>query len=131
MLDIVQLQWNHKEIVRSFIHFNDKKEEISINMDTMHRINLISIKMYEIKAYIITKPTKSRTAQFYATARNRSACVIFRFQFILKNQSFFYILLKFGNIKRIISSGFCCFSTPMFFRSDIICNHCMSSFILL
>ena len=49
---------------------------------------------------LITKPTKSRTAQFYAVAKNRwsrSACVIFRFWYILKEQPF-YIILKFGTI---------------------------------
>ena len=74
----------------------------------------------------ITKPTKSRMAQFCVMARNRwsgSAWVIFRFWYILKEQSFFYIILKFGSIKRIISRGFCCFSRPIFLRSDGSCDH--------
>ena len=64
----------------------------------------------------ITKPTKGRTAQLYAMARNRwsgSACVIFSFwykKYILKEQSS-YIILKFRSIKRIIQgcrfSDFC------------------------
>ena len=69
----------------------------------------------------ITKPTKSRMAQFCVMARNRwsgSAWVIFRFWYILKEQSFFYIILKFGSIKRIISRVFCCFSRPIFLQSD-------------
>ena len=74
----------------------------------------------------ITKPTKSRMAQFCVMARNRwsgSAWVIFRFWNILKEQSFFYIILKFRSIKRIISRVFCCFSRPIFLRSDGSCNH--------
>ena len=66
----------------------------------------------------IIKPTNSLTAQFYAMAKNMSsgsACVILRFLYILKEQFFFYIILKFGSIKRIISSGFCCFSKAVFF----------------
>ena len=42
---------------------------------------------------------------------------------ILKGQSFFYIILKFGSIKRIISGVFCCFSRPIFLRSGGSCNH--------
>ena len=38
----------------------------------------------------------------------------FRFWYILKEQSF-YITLKFGSMKCIISSGFRCFTKPMFF----------------
>ena len=74
----------------------------------------------------ITKPTKSRMAQFCVMARNRwsgSAWVIFWFWYILKEQSFFYIILKFGSIKRIISRVFCCFSRPIFLRSDGSCDH--------
>ena len=51
----------------------------------------------------ITKPTKSRIAKFYATAKNRwsgSTWVVFRFWYILKEQSFFYIILKFGSEKK-------------------------------
>ena len=47
----------------------------------------------------ITKPTKSRIAQFYVMAKNRwsgSACVIFRFWYILKEQSFY--INKFGSL---------------------------------
>ena len=69
----------------------------------------------------ITKPTKSRMAQFCVMARNRwsgSAWVIFRFWYILKEESFFYIILKFGSIKRIISRVVCCFSRPIFVWSD-------------
>ena len=74
----------------------------------------------------ITKPTKSRMAQFCVMARNRwsgSAWVIFRFWYILKEQSFFYIILKFGSIKRIISRGFCRFSRTIFLRPDGSCDH--------
>ena len=74
----------------------------------------------------ITKPTKSCMAQFCVMARNRwsgSAWVIFRFWYILKEQSFFYIILKFGSIKRIISRVFCWFSRPIFLRSDGSCDH--------
>ena len=74
----------------------------------------------------ITKPTKSRMAQFCVMARNRwsgSAWVIFRFWYILKEQSFFYIILKFGSIKRIISRVICCFSRPIFLWSDGRCDH--------
>ena len=68
----------------------------------------------------ITKPTKSRIAQFCVMARKMrsgSAWVIFRFWYILKEQSF-YIILKFGRMERIISRVFCCFSRPIFLRSD-------------
>ena len=75
----------------------------------------------------ITKPTKSCIAQFCVMARNRwsgSAWIIFRFWYILKEQSFFYIILKFGSIKHIISKVFfCCFSRPIFLRSDGSCDH--------
>ena len=74
----------------------------------------------------ITKPTKSRMAQFCVMARNRwsgSAWVIFRFWYILKEGSFFYIILKFGSIKRIISRVVCCFSRPIFLWSDGSCDH--------
>ena len=74
----------------------------------------------------ITKPTKSRMAQFCVMAWNRwsgSAWVIFRIWYILKEQSFFYIHLKFGSIKRIISRGFCCFYKPIFLWSDGSCDH--------
>ena len=74
----------------------------------------------------ITKPTNSRTAQFCVMARNRwsgSAWVNFWFWYILKEQSFFYIILKFGSIKHIISRVFCCFSRPMFLWSDGSCDH--------
>ena len=59
----------------------------------------------------ITKPTKSRIAQFCVMAKNKwsgSAWVIFRFWYILNEQSF-YIILKFGSIKCIISRCFCRF----------------------
>ena len=80
----------------------------------------------------ITKPTKSRIAQFCVMAQNRwsgSAGVSFRFWYILKEQSLFYILLKFGSIKRIISRFFCCFSRPIFLRSDHSCDHSTCPFI--
>ena len=70
----------------------------------------------------ITKPTKSCMAQFCVMTRNRwsgSAWVIFRFWYILKEQSFFYISLKFGSIKRIISKVFCYFSRPIFLPSVV------------
>ena len=82
----------------------------------------------------ITKPTKSRMAQFCVMARNRwsgSAWVIFRFWYILKEQSFFYTILKFGSIKRIISRVFCCFSRPVFLRSDGSCYHSTCPIICL
>ena len=69
---------------------------------------------------------KSRMAQFCVMARNRwsgSAWVIFIFWNILKEQSFFYIILRFRSIKRIISRVFCCFSRPIFLRSDGSCDH--------
>ena len=72
------------------------------------------------------KTNKKCMAQFCVMARNRwsgSAWVIFRFWYILKEQSFFYIILKFGSIKRIISRVFCCFSRPIFLRSDGRCDH--------
>ena len=72
------------------------------------------------------KTNKSCMAQFCVMARNRwsgSAWVIFRFWDILKEQFFFYIILKFGSIKRIISRVFCCFSRPIFLRSDGSCDH--------
>ena len=68
-----------------------------------------------------SKKKKSRIAKFCVMAKNRwsgSACVIFRFWYLLKEQSFFCIILKFGSIKRIISRGFCCFSRPIFLWSD-------------
>ena len=49
--------------------------------------------------------------------------VSMEFWYILKEHSFFYILLKFGSIKRIISSFFCCFTRPIFLRSDGSCDH--------
>ena len=70
------------------------------------------------KNVTLNHKTKSCTAQFCAMAKNMwsgSACVIFRFRYILKEQFFFYIILKFGSIKCIISSCSCCFSKPMFF----------------
>ena len=52
-----------------------------------------------------------------------SAWVIFQFLYILKEQSFFYIIPKFGSIKRIISRVLCNFSRPIFLRSDGSCDH--------
>ena len=65
----------------------------------------------------ITKPTKSRIAQFCVMAKNKwsgSAWVIFRFWYILNEQSF-YIILKFGSIKCIISRCFCRFLDQYFY----------------
>ena len=72
------------------------------------------------------KTTKSRMAQFCVMTRNMwsgSAWVIFRFWYNLKEQSFFYIILKFGSIKHVISRFFWCFSRPIFLRSDGTCDH--------
>ena len=55
------------------------------------------------------KPTQTCIAQFWAMAKNRwsgSAWVICRFWYVLNEQSFIYILLKFGSITRSISSVF-------------------------
>ena len=70
----------------------------------------------------ITTRTKSRIAQFCTMDKNVwswSAWVIFRFWYILKEQSF-YIILKFGSIKQIISSGFCYFSRSMCFGLKLV-----------
>ena len=82
----------------------------------------------------ITKQIESRIAQFCAMAKNMwsgSALVMFIFWYILKEQSFFYIIMKFGSITRIISSFFWCFSRPIFLRSDGSCDHSTCPFISL
>ena len=50
--------------------------------------------------------------------------------YILKEQSFFYIILKCGNIKQIIGSGFCCFSRSLFFGLMLVAIiACVLSFL--
>ena len=56
----------------------------------------------------------------------------FRFCYFLKEQFFLYIVLKFGSIKRHIYMYWrLLFARPIFFRSDVSCNHSIGPFISL
>ena len=55
-----------------------------------------------------------------AKNRSGSAWVIFIFWYILKEQSFFYILLKLGCIKRIISRFFAVFLDQYFYGQMLV-----------
>ena len=107
-------------------HATENRGHISVQVFICLPFQCIPYTICEHMWPCITKPTKSRMAQFCVMARNSwsgSSWVIFRFWFILKEQFFFYIILTFGSIQRIISKGFCCFSRPIFLRSDGSCDH--------
>ena len=82
----------------------------------------------------ITKPTKSRIAQFCVMAKNRwsgSAKVIFIFYIFWKSNPHSTYSWSLEAIKRIISRVFAVFSRPIFLRSDGSCDHSTCPFISL
>ena len=73
----------------------------------------------------ISKPTKSRTAQFYVRVKNRwngSPFSIFRFSYFMKEQFFVFIIPKFGIIKQMGSGLFFCFCRTLFIGlTQVLC----------